>query len=79
MVLLVLQILHFFFETFVFFLDTSELFVAHSFLLVELLIEALVLGRGIFFERPPLVLQLLHLLLQAFFVHAISFLLLNCI
>jgi len=61
--LLVLCVCQLLLEPFVLLLETSQLFIAHSLLLVQLLVIAVILDRGVLFKRSPLVLQFLDLLL----------------
>ena len=76
--MLVLRIFQFFFKPLILLLNPPELLIAHSLLLVELLIVAFVLYRCVLLERSPLVLQLGNFFLQAFFIHPVALLLLHC-
>lgn len=79
MILLIPEIFNLFFQPFVFLLDASHLLITHRLLLIELLVEILVFNRGVLFESPPLVLELGYLFLETLLVHAVAFLLLNCL
>ena len=73
MILFVFGVFNLFLESFIFLLETTHLLIAHSFLLIKLLIEAFILNRCVFFERPPLILKLCNFFLQTLLIHPIAF------
>lgn len=78
MLLLTFEILVLLFQPFVLLLQATLFLVTHCFLLIQLLVVAFILDGSVFFEGTPLLLQFIYFFLKTFFVHSVTFALINC-